>query len=303
MKNEFTVAGIGELVWDIFPTQKRLGGAPANFAFHCNGLGAEAFPVSCVGADPLGRQLLDELECLEVNTDYVFESPQYPTGTVEVALKGSKPTYTIREAVAWDHIPCPPELKVLAGRLDAVCFGSLSQRSGESRGSIRSFLRNVPPTALKIYDINLRAAFFSKQLIEDSLRIATVLKLSDEELPELANYFSFTGTLMDQLEQLRACFGLDVIAYTRGAEGSLLMSDKEVDDFPGLEGEAVDSVGAGDSFTAAMCMGLLKGWSLQDVNLFASEVSTFVCMQRGATPELPHDLINKVSAKIAEITQ
>ncbi|WFB35490.1 carbohydrate kinase [Kiritimatiellota bacterium B12222] len=295
MKNNYTVAGIGELLWDVFPTHKRLGGAPANFAFHCAAMGARAWPVSCVGTDPLGRELLDELVKLGVKADFVFESQVYPTGTVDVVLEAGKPVYDIREATAWDHIPCPLELKKLASRLDAVCFGSLSQRSGESRGSIRSFLHNVPSQALKIYDINLRAAFFSKALIEDSLKVANVLKLSDEELPELATYFSISGSPLDQLEQLRSQFELKVVAYTRGPEGSLLLSENAVDDFSGLEGKAVDSVGAGDSFTAAMCMGLLKGWPLSEVNLFASEVSTYVCMQAGATPKLPSDLISKVT--------
>ncbi|MDF3129185.1 carbohydrate kinase [Kiritimatiellaeota bacterium B1221] len=303
MKNEFTVAGIGELVWDIFPTHKRLGGAPANFAFHCASMGADAWPISCVGTEPLGKEMLDQLKALNVNTDFVFETPAYPTGTVEVVLKQGKPTYNIREAVAWDHIPCPPSLKEVAATLDAVCFGSLSQRSGESRGSIRSFLRNVSSEALTIYDINLRAAFFSKQLVEESLHYANVLKLSDEELPELVKYFGLEGDVLDQLTALKDRFRLEVIAYTRGAEGSLLMGKYELDDYAGVKKEAVDTVGAGDSFTAAMCMGLLKKWPLKEVNAFASEVSTYVCMHAGATPELPQNLINKVSAETAEITQ
>jgi fructokinase len=292
MKDQLNVAGIGELLWDVFPTHKRLGGAPANFAYHCKQLGAVACPVSCVGADPLGKEIREDLDKLDVNTRFVFESTEYPTGTVEVVLDAGKPTYNIKEEVAWDHIPCPDDLKAFAETLDAVCFGTLSQRSGESRGSIRSFLQNIPDSALKIFDVNLRQAFFSKQLIGESLELASVLKLSDEELPVLAGYYDLNGEPKDQLSQLREQFDLQAIAYTRGPDGSLLLSEDELDDFSGCEGKAVDSVGAGDSYTAAMCMGLLQGWPLSRVNLFANEVSTFVCMQKGATPVLPAHLVN-----------
>lgn len=295
MNKMINAAGIGELLWDVFPEHKRLGGAPANFSCHCNQLGANGRLVSCVGSDPLGKEIREALDEMGVASDFVFETSEFPTGTVEVVLHNGKPTYEIHEDVAWDHIPCPEKLKVLAATLDAVCFGSLSQRSGESRDSIRSFLQHVPDGALKIYDVNLRQSFYSKQLIEDSLALATVLKLSDEELPVLATFFDLQGDTNDQLTQLRDRFGLKYIAYTRGPDGSLLLSESDVDDFPGLEGKAVDSVGAGDSYTATMCMGLLRGWSLKEVNLFASQVSTFVCMQKGATPQLPPELIEKVS--------
>jgi fructokinase len=294
MSKKVTVAGIGELLWDVFPNHRRLGGAPANFACHTYQLGADAYPVSCVGADPLGALIRETLEKQGIDTRYVMESDAYPTGTVQVELnEAGKPTYQICENVAWDHIPCPDELKALAARLDAVCFGSLSQRSGESCGTIRSFLQNMPAHALKIFDVNLRQTFFSKEQVEESLKRANILKLSDEELPVLAGYFGLNGEAAEQLVQLRELFELKLIAYTRGKDGSLLTGSHETDDFPGCEGKAVDSVGAGDSYTAAMCIGLLKGWSLDAVNLFANEVSTFVCMQKGATPKLPAALVKK----------
>ncbi len=294
MSEKFTVAGIGELLWDMFPNHKRLGGAPANFAYHTHQLGAEAYPVSCVGADPLGELIRETLAQIDVDTRYVMESGAYPTGTVKVVLnEAGKPTYQIHENVAWDHIPCPDSLKELAARLDAVCFGSLSQRSGESRGTIRSFLKNVPDHALKICDVNLRQSFYSKQILADSLELANVLKISDEELPVLAGYFDIKGDVEGQLKALRDKYSLKYIAYTRGKDGSILLGENELDDFPGCEGLAVDSVGAGDSANAAFCMGLLHGWSLDEVNLFANEVSTFVCMQKGATPELPAELVRK----------
>ncbi len=293
MKKQFNVAGIGELLWDVFPEHKRMGGAPANFSCHCGQLGANAVPVSCVGADPLGKELVESLKELGMSSEFIFETAEYPTGTVNVVLNNAKPTYEIREDVAWDHIPFPDELKALAGTLDAACFGSLSQRSGESRGSIRLFLKHVPDTALKIYDINLRQSFYSKAVVEESLELANVLKVSDEELPVIADYFDLQGSTEELLQAVREKFDLKYIAYTRGKDGSILLSADEIDDFPGCEGVAVDSVGAGDSANAAFCMGLLKGWPLAEVNLFANEVSTFVCMQKGATPKLPEHLIHK----------
>ena len=293
MNASFAVAGIGELLWDVFPHHKRLGGAPANFAYHCRQLGAKAYPVSCVGADGLGLGILEELRNMGVDTSHVVESDTFPTGTVQVSLNDKgKPAYEIFENVAWDHIPFTSGLKALAETLDAVCFGSLSQRLPVSRETIRSFLRHMPEKALKIFDVNLRQSYFSKEHVEDSLRLASALKLSDEELPVLAGYFGLRGDVTAQLNELLERFDLRLLAYTRGPDGSVLMRGDEVDDAPGLEGLAVDSVGAGDSFTASLCMGLLKGWPLNKVNVFANQVATFVCSQKGATPTLPRRLID-----------
>ncbi|QBG48039.1 carbohydrate kinase [Verrucomicrobia bacterium S94] len=301
MNRTFNVAGIGELLWDVFPEHKRLGGAPANFSCHCGQLGANAKPVSCVGADPLGKEIREGLNELGMSADFIFETPEYPTGTVDVVLnEAGKPTYEIHEDVAWDHIPCPEELKAFAATLDAVCFGSLSQRSGESRGSIRSFICEVPDNALKIYDVNLRQSFYSKPIIAESLELANVLKLSDEELPVLADYFDLQGDTVEQLKALRRLFSLKLIFFTRGKDGSILLSAHEIDDCAGCEGLAVDSVGAGDSATAALCMGVLQGWPLSKVNLYTNEVSTFVCMQKGATPVLPEYLVNYESVTECE---
>jgi len=291
MAKRFTVAGIGELLWDVFPHHKRLGGAPANFAFHCYQLGAEAYPVSCVGTDELGLRIRENLREMGVDARYVLESDSFPTGTVQVILNDEgKPSYQIFENVAWDHIAFTSGLKELAAKLDAVCFGSLSQRSPVSRETIHAFLRHTPEAALRIFDVNLRQSYFSKEQIEDSLRLASILKLSDEELPVLAGYFGLRGDVMDQLSELRERFDLQLLAYTRGPDGSVLVRADEVDDAPGQEGLAVDSVGAGDSFTASLCMGVLQGWPLSRVNLFANRVASFVCSQKGATPILPDDL-------------
>lgn len=292
MNKLFTIAGIGELLWDVFPESKRLGGAPANFAYHCKQLGAEAYPVSCVGNDLLGQEILHNLNKIDVNITYTMESETYKTGMVKVALDDhGKPIYEIIENVAWDYIPFTQNIKELAQTLSAVCFGTLAQRSSVSRKTIQTFLQNTPKNSLRIFDVNLRQSFFSKELIKESLQLANILKLSDEELPVLAKYFNLEGEIQSQIRKIQIMFDLDLVAYTRGANGSLLLSKSETEDFPGLKANAIDSVGAGDSFTASLCIGLLKGWSLNKINLFANEVAAFVCSQKGATPILPKRLV------------
>jgi fructokinase len=286
------VAGIGELLWDVFPAGKHLGGAPVNFACHCGQLGAEAYPVSCIGQDVLGTEIRDALTSLQVDHSYVAEAAGHPTGTVQVTLDGNgKPAYEICEGVAWDVIPMLEKLGKLAQKSDAVCFGSLAQRSAVSRSTIHAFLKAMRPEALKIFDVNLRQSFYSEAVIEESLELATILKLSDEELPMLADLFGFDGSIEDQLAALLGKFKLHLIAYTRGPDGSLLITTDETSDHPGCPGDAVNSVGAGDSFTAALCMGLLNQKSLNEINGHANRVATFVCSQDGATPVLPQGVL------------
>lgn len=291
-KQRRTVAGIGELLWDISPNCRLIGGAPANFAWHCLQLGAKAYPVSCIGNDAPGIQMRAKLWDKGVDTSFIIENHTFPTGVANVNLdQDGKASFEIVENAAWDHLVCDYRLKNLAAKLDAVCFGSLSQRSIETREAIRSFILQMPDTALKIFDVNLRQSYHSKQLIEESLQLANILKLSDEELGVMATYFNLVGDTLDQLRQLLEKFDLRMVAFTRGAQGSLLLSPDEVIDTPGLPGEVVDSIGAGDSFTAALCMGLLNGWSLEQINPFANKVAAFVCSQKGATPELPSELL------------
>ncbi len=288
------IVGIGELLWDMLPDGGRLGGAPTNFACHCHQLGGEAYPVSCVGDDDLGRRARAGLEHLGVSTEYIQQSATHPTSRVLVSLDNAgKPSYEILADVAWDHLEFTSNLKNLATSLNAACFGVLAQRTAGSRETIRTFLRQMPERALKILDVNLREPFFSKELVSESLELATILKLSDEELPVLSGYFALEGSVIERLADLRKRFSLDLIAYTRGPDGSILMGADETDENHGFEVIAVDSVGAGDSFTAALCTGLLRGKSLAEVNTFANRVAAFVCSQNGATPELPADLTGK----------
>ncbi|MGJ8656915.1 MAG: carbohydrate kinase family protein [Akkermansiaceae bacterium] len=291
MTNKFKIAGIGEILWDTFPDGTRLGGAPTNFAFHSYQLGADAYPVSCVGDDELGNNTFDELNKLGVNVEYVQVSTTKPTGRVMVKLDDEgKPSYDILKNRSWDYLSFTPEMEKLAESLDAVCFGSLSQRSTETRNTIRQFIKAMPVSALKIFDVNLRKPFYSKSLIEDSLILANILKLSDEELPVLADYFNLKGTESELLAQLRKQFNLYLIAYTKGADGSILVSEQQIAETKGIKIKSIDTVGAGDSFTAALCAGLLRGWPLDRVNQFANKVAAFVCSQKGATPRLPTDL-------------
>ncbi|MBK1833205.1 carbohydrate kinase family protein [Roseibacillus ishigakijimensis] len=288
MKPQFKIAGLGETLWDLFPDRKRLGGAPTNFACHCQQLGAAASLISCLGEDELGREARTELAALGLDLAALAEHPQAPTGTVGVALdEGGKPSYQIAEAVAWDEIPFSPAAEALASELAAVCFGSLSQRHPVSRQTTGKVLAAMPEEALKILDVNLRAPHYSQEIITPLLEQANVLKLSDEELPVLADYYGLSGDLGGQLQALRERFALQLVAYTRGAEGSILQTAEEEDHAAAVPTTPVDSVGAGDSFTAALCMSLLHGRSLAECNQFANQVAAYVCSQQGACPALP----------------
>ncbi|MFO7821859.1 MAG: carbohydrate kinase [Lentisphaeria bacterium] len=284
----FNIIGIGEILWDIFPEYKQLGGAPPNFACHCSQLGANAYPVSCIGRDSLGKEITKQLSALKVDDSYIAVTNSYPTGTVQIELDDNgKPTYEICENVAWDVIPFSTQLKELAAKTDAVCFGSLAQRNEVSRNTIQRFLQAMAPDAVKIFDVNLRQSFYSQTVINESLRECNILKLSDEELPVLAAMFGMAGTIEEQLAALIEKYNLRLIAYTRGADGSIMMTPSETDAHPGLPGKAIDSVGAGDSFTAALCIQWLTKKPLKSINEFANRVATYVCSQAGATPVLP----------------
>lgn len=287
----FIVAGIGELLWDEFAEWRRMGGAPVNFAFHCRQLGARAYPVSCVGADPDGREIMTAIAELGLPTDYIEEQSSHPTGRVRVELDAEgKPRYEIAGQSAWDFVSFSEALWNLAARTDAVCFGTLAQRGRVSREAIQRFVHSCPEHALRIFDVNLRQAFYDASVIEASLRLANVLKISDEELPVLARMFDLGASVDSQVSKLMDRFGLRLVAYTRGGRGSLLVTPNEQVEHAGGLSMPVDTVGAGDSYTAAMCMALLRNDPLPEVIRKASRVASFVCGERGATPRLPASL-------------
>lgn len=274
-----------------------MGGAPVNFACHCDQMGARGIPVSCLGADAEGEDLRRAVAALGLDADYLQVYAEAPTGTVKVVLDDDgKPVYQIRERVAWDFIRLTGALQDLAPRVDAICFGTLAQRGALSRATIQRFAALCPPAALKIFDANLRQSFYAASTIEASLRLANVLKVSDEELPVLARLLHLAGSPLEQMRQLVARFDLRLVAYTRGAEGSMLVTAGGAVEHPGCKPKAIDTVGAGDSYTAALCMGLLAGQALDEVIHHASRVSAFVCEQPGATPVLP-DALRRAPAR------
>ena len=287
----FVVIGLGELLWDVFPDGKQLGGAPINFACIAAQLGAEAYPVSCIGQDPQGVALRNALSDLYIDHSYIQEDNQKPTGTVQIVLdQAGIPSYEIRNEVAWDAIRFTEKLKQLAKRASAVCFGSLAQRGDVSQKTIYDFLNSTPSKCLRIFDVNLRQDIYTKQIVEDSLKLCNILKLSDEELPILSEWFDLTGPVMGQLKILLEQFDLEMVAYTRGKAGSILVSSETSDEHQGVPTNMVDSVGAGDAFTAALCLGLLNQMQLFDIHKKANAVAAFVCSKKGGTPKVPFEI-------------
>ncbi len=286
------VVGLGEVLWDIFPNGKKMGGAPTNFAFGCSQFGAKAIPVSSIGNDSLGDEIFQIIQNYNLDTSFIQRKSDVPTGTVNVELDSDgKPKYVICENVAWDNIEFSQELEELAKKTDACCFGSLAQRNEVSRQTIYKFLESMPEKSLKIFDINIRQHFYSKEIIENSLKLSNVLKLSDEELVVLQEMFDLKDGVIEQLKSLRTIFNLDMIIYTRGSKGSILISEDEINEHCGCEGKAINSVGAGDSFTATFCMDYLNKKTLAQINDHANKVATFVCMQETATPIFPENLL------------
>lgn len=280
------IVGIGEILWDVFPEGKKLGGAPLNFSYHCAQLGAVSHPVSAVGNDADGAEIRRILASNNLPDTSVQTDERHPTGRVNVSLRDGKPAYEIVRDAAWDHIRFDESLRDLAARADAVCFGSLAQRSPGSRAAIQAFLEAVRPGGLRIFDVNLRQDFYSREILESSLRHANILKLSDEELPVLAGMFALPGNTQEQLRTLLLEFELRLVAFTRGAQGSLLVTADDTADHAGIPTKVVDTVGAGDSFTAAMCMGLLQNHPLEEINRHACQVAALVCSRAGATPTI-----------------
>lgn len=287
-KDGYILVGLGEILWDMLPDGKQLGGAPANFAYHAKELGAKGLVVSCLGSDELGKEILNLLEQLGLSSDYIAVDGEHPTGTVTVKLdENGTPDYTIHENVAWDYIPFSDRLSKLAQAADAVCFGSLCQRCEVSCRTVREFLAATKPACLRIFDINFRQSYFDTETVEALLKISNVLKINDEELLVLARMLGITGTEQEILTGLTERFSLKLIALTKGDKGSCLCTAGRTSNHPGFTVEVADSVGAGDAFTAALAVGMLQGNQLDDINEHANRVASFVCSKNGATPKLP----------------
>lgn len=294
--NKPVIIGLGEILWDMLPGGKKLGGAPANFAYHCSQLGADSYVISSVGMDDAGREILENLKRLQLSDEYIEIQAIYPTSTVTVKLDaGGHPEYTIHEQVAWDNMTVKHASIRLAQRADAICFGSLAQRSHVSCKTIHIYLAALPYKCLKVFDLNLRQNYYTKEIIENSLKISNVLKINDEEFIVLAEMLSLKGNEPEQAEALLRTYDLKLLALTRGGEGSSLITRSGRSDCKALAVNMIDSVGAGDSFTAALVTGLLKGVSLNELNQLASELAAYVCTQKGATPDIPAYLNKKLT--------
>jgi fructokinase len=260
----------------MLPGGKQLGGAPANFAYHAQALGAQGVVVSCIGDDELGREIITQLDELGLDRSYLAVDKTHPTGTVTVELdENGKPDYTRHENVAWDFIPSNPCLAELASRTDAVCFGSLCQRSEVSHRAVRDFLQATRPDCIRVFDINLRQSYFNKGIVQTMLELSNVLKLNDEELPVVAEMLGLTGSVSDILLQLTQEYALQMIALTRGANGSCLYTSGRICSHRGLATQIADTVGAGDSFAAAIALGLLYGRPIYEINEFANRLASF----------------------------
>ncbi|GBU26425.1 fructokinase [Fibrobacteria bacterium R8-3-H12] len=288
--NNRTVVGIGEMLWDIFPEQKIPGGAPANFAYHALQFGFKSYIVSAVGKDLLGKEILKIFA--EKKLELLVETIDYPTGTVNVKLNDKGiPQYEICENVAWDNIPFTERTRELALNCSAVCFGTLAQRNETSRRTIRSFLELVPKTALKIFDINLRQHFYNKKIIHESLLKCNILKINEEELACVARLFEFEGK--DEQEiclHLLKKYNLNIVIETKGCVGSYVFTNGETSYLDTPKVNAIDTVGAGDSFAGAFAGALLQGKSIREAHKLAVEISSYICTQRGAMHSLPYDL-------------
>ncbi|MGV3484119.1 MAG: carbohydrate kinase family protein [Planctomycetaceae bacterium] len=291
------VVTLGEILWDMFPTGPRFGGAPANFAHHVASLGVDVAIVSAVGNDELGDAALGKLRESTIHTQHVFVSERFATGRVEVAIDSrGHASYRFNDEEAWDHIPWTPAMEPLASRVDAVCFGTLAQRHDESRQTIRRFLEATPAKALRVLDLNLRSPFYDDDTIQSSLELANILKLNDDELKLVAEKFVGPGDELAQSRKLLDRFDLELVAVTRGSRGGLLVSKEACSEEPAQATTVRDTVGAGDTFTAAVTVGLLKKLPLETINRTACRMAEFVCSQSGATPRLPEELLSLWSA-------
>lgn len=286
------VVGLGEALWDLLPEGKQMGGAPANFAYHVSQFGLESRVASAVGHDALGDELL---KCFkDKGLETAIGRADFPTGTVAVEVDADGiPRYDIRENVAWDHIPFTPQLEELARHTRAACFGSLAQRHPDSRATIYRFLDAMPEGdgQYKIFDINLRQHFYAPDILEESLRRCNILKINDEELDIVTPLFGLPGTKQaGRCQALLERFGLKALILTCGAEGSLVLTPGGTSRLDTPKVEVADTVGAGDSFTAAFTAALLSGQGIREAHRLAVDVSAYVCTQRGAMPPLPPSL-------------
>lgn len=283
------VVGMGEALWDVLPEGKKIGGAPANFAYHVSQFGLPSCVVSAIGDDALGKEIIENFT--SKGLDQLIAEVPYPTGTVQVEIDQTGiPLYDIKENVAWDNIPYTEHLDALAKRTKAVCFGSLAQRNVVSRETINHFLDTMPKDddSLIVFDVNLRQGFYNKEILCKSMQNCNILKINDEELITVSRMFGYPGIdLQDKCWILIGKYNLKMLILTCGINGSYVFTPGNVSFQPTPKVEVTDTVGAGDSFTAAFIASILKGKSVTEAHTIAVKTSAFVCTQKGAMPILP----------------
>lgn len=282
-KRKVSVVGIGELLWDVFPDQKKAGGAPINFVYHATQMGAEGTAISAVGNDVFGTEIVMQLEKNGICNS--IEKVEHPTGSVLVELDNGSPTYTIIEHVAWDYLPLTQQAIELVKKADAICFGTLAQRAPVSHETIATLLSYARKDALRFFDINIRQHYYSKELIEASLEKANVFKLNDEELILLRPMFQLEGSDEEVCRWFMRQYNLRYLVLTGGSVFSTIYSETEESTLPTPKVSVADTVGAGDSFSGAFIYSILTGKSLQEAHQKAVDIAAFVCTQQGAWPE------------------
>ena len=291
MKNKIVV-GMGEALWDVLPEGKKIGGAPANFAYHVSQFGLKSCVVSAIGDDALGAEILKNFD--EKQLCHLIDTVPYPTGTVQVEIdQAGIPQYEIKENVAWDNIPYTAKLESLAENTRAVCFGSLAQRNVVSRSTLNRFLDAIPEEndPLIVFDVNLRQGFYNKEILCNSMKRCNILKINDEELVTVSRMFGYPGIdLQDKCWILLGKYNLKMLILTCGINGSYVFTPGNVSFQPTPKVEVADTVGAGDSFTAAFIASILKGKPVDEAHRRAVETSAFVCTQQGAMPLLPENI-------------
>lgn len=286
------VVGMGEALWDVLPEGKKIGGAPANFAYHVSQFGLPSCVVSAIGDDTLGHEIIENFTSKGLN--YQIETVPYPTGTVQVEIdQAGVPQYEIKENVAWDNIPYNAMLEQLAEKTKAICFGSLAQRNVVSRNTINRFLDAIPTenNPLVVFDVNLRQGFYNKEILCNSMKRCNILKINDEELVTVSRMFGYPGIdLQDKCWILLGKYNLKMLILTCGINGSYVFTPGNVSFQPTPKVEVADTVGAGDSFTAAFIASILKGKSVTEAHSLAVHTSAYVCTKKGAMPILPEEL-------------
>src|SRR5580658_9094864 len=310
------VLGIGELLWDMLPEGARLGGAPANFSVMAGRLGNHAAILSRVGRDDLGREAVHLLDPLPADTSFLQIDPRHESGRVTVSFSDGQPSYTIHHPAAWDFMELSDEWVRLAERADAICFGSLAQRNHESRQTLQTLAAQTSSNCVRVFDVNLRAPFYSGEVIQESLELATVMKMNDAEVPLVLGLLglpgengpeaSATNTDAERLaserlgaERLLSEFPtLQMVAVTRGGHGSLLVTRDEWHEHPGLPVKVADTIGAGDAFTAALTHYLLRGADLATLNEAGNRWGGWVASQSGAMPPLPDEVRSGIETAI-----